>query len=215
LPETELVTSLVSHATLTQFAGGRAEREWQGFDDPLTADQYAALDRARQLPSVAAGADVEPPGPQDARLMEALGADGRAGYAALADAIGSTPGRVRRRVEALLSTGAAYVDVDLAIEALGFTTFASIWMTVAPAHLDEVGHRVADLPETAYVAAVSGPTNVMASVITRDTDALYRYVTEQLGGLEGVQHAEVAPVFRRVKQAGSVVTGTRLPPPGE
>jgi len=25
----------------------------------------------------------------------------------------------------------------------------------------------------------------------------------------------VAPVFRRVKQAGSVVTGTRLPPPGE
>ena len=122
LPETELVTSLVSHATLTQFAGDRTEREWQGFDDPLTADQYATLERARQLPSVAAGADVEPPGPQDAKLMAALGADGRAGYAALADATGSTAGRVRRRVEALLSTGAAYVDVDLSIEALGFTT---------------------------------------------------------------------------------------------
>jgi len=215
LPETELVTSLVSHATLAQFAGGRAEREWQGFEDPLTADQYAALERARQLPSVAAGADVEPPGPQDAKLMAALAADGRAGYAALADAIGSSAGRVRRRVEALLSTGAAYVDVDLAIEALGFTTFASIWMTVAPAQLDEVGRRVADLSETAYVAAVSGPANLMASVMTRDTNALYRYVTEKLGRLEGVERAEVAPVFRRVKQAGSVVTGTRLPLPGE
>jgi DNA-binding Lrp family transcriptional regulator len=215
LPETELVTSLVSHATLTQFAGDRTEREWQGFDDPLTADQYAALDRARQLPTVAAGANVEPPGPQDAALMAALAADGRAGYAALADTIGSTAGRVRRRVEALLSTGAAYVDVDLSIEALGFTTLASIWMTVAPAHLDEVGRRVAALPETAYVAAVSGPANLMASVVTRDTDGLYRYVTEQLGELHGVERAEVAPVFRRVKQAGSVVTGTRLPVPGE
>src|SRR3984957_10200488 len=85
LPETELVTSLVSHATLTQFAGGRAEREWQGFDDPLTADQYEALERARQPPRAVAGADVQPPGPQDAELMAALGVDGRASYAALAD----------------------------------------------------------------------------------------------------------------------------------
>jgi DNA-binding Lrp family transcriptional regulator len=215
LPETDLVTSLVSYATLTQFAGDPAEGEWQGFDDPLTAEQYAALDRARVLPPVAAGAKIEPPGPQDAKLMAALAADGRASYAALADATGSTPGRVRRRVEALLSTGAAYVDVDLAIEALGFTTTASIWMTVAPAHLDEVGHRVAELPETAYVAAVSGPANLMASVVTRDTNGLYRYVTEQLGALPGVERAEVAPVFRRVKQAGSVVSGTRLPLPGE
>jgi len=215
LPETELVTSLVSHATLTQFAGDRTEREWQGFDDPLTADQYATLERSRQLPVVVAAADVEPPGPQDAELMAALAADGRAGYAALGDAIGSTAGRVRRRVEALLSTGAAYVDVDLSIEALGFTTVASIWMTVAPARLDEVGRRVAGLPETAYVAAVSGPANLMASVVTRDTNGLYRYVTEKLGGLQGVERAEVAPVFRRVKQAGSIVTGTRLPLPGE
>jgi DNA-binding Lrp family transcriptional regulator len=215
LPETELVTSLVSHATLTQFAGGRAEREWQGFDDPLTAEQYEALDRARQPPPPMPGVDVQPPGPQDAELMAALGVDGRASYAAVADATGSTPGRIRRRVEALLSSGAAYVDVDLAIEALGFATFASIWITVAPAHLDEVGHRVAALPQTAYVAAVSGPTNMMASVITRDTNGLYRYVTEQLGPLPGVERVEVAPVFRRVKQAGSLVYGTRLPAPGE
>jgi hypothetical protein len=54
----------------------------------------------------------------------------------------------------------------------------------------------------------------MASVIARDTDGLYRYVTEQLGALEGVERAEVTPVFRRVKQAGSLVAGARLPPPG-
>ena len=81
--------------------------------------------------------------------------------------------------------------------------------------MDEVGRRIAALPETAYVAAVSGPTNLMASVVTRDTNGLYRYVTEQLGGLHGVERAEVAPVFRRVKQAGSLVYGTRLPAPGE
>lgn len=215
LPETELVTGLVSHATLTQFAGGRVEREWQGFDDPLTDEQYAALGREGATASVAAGSEVEPPGPEDAAILAVLGRDGRAGYAAIAAEIGWTPGRVRRRVEALLGSGAAYVDVDLAIEALGFKTFATIWATVAPGRLDEVGHRVAALPETAYVAAVSGPTNMMASVVTRDTNGLYRYVTEQLGALPGVERAEVAPVFRRVKQAGSLVYGTRLPAPGE
>jgi DNA-binding Lrp family transcriptional regulator len=97
LPETELVTGLVSHATLSQFAGGRAEREWAGYADPLSAAQYEALRAARQLPSVAAGADVEPPGAGDAALMAVLAENGRAGYSALADATGETPSRVRRR----------------------------------------------------------------------------------------------------------------------
>jgi DNA-binding Lrp family transcriptional regulator len=215
LPETELVTGLVSHATLSQFAGGRAEREWAGYADPLSAAQYEALRAARQLPSVAAGADVEPPGAGDAALMAVLAENGRAGYSALADATGETPSRVRRRLEALLSTGAAYVDVDLAMQALGFGVMASVWMTVAPSRLDEVGHAVAALPETAYVAALTGPANLMASVITRDTDGLYRYLTDQLGGLDGVERAEVSPIFRRVKQAGSLVMGARLPLPGE
>jgi DNA-binding Lrp family transcriptional regulator len=215
LPETELVTGLVSHATLSQFAGGRVEREWAGFPDPLTVDQYAAIEAARQLPTMRFGTDVKPPGREDALLLAELGRDGRASYASLAAATRSTAARVRRRVHDLVSSGAAYVDVDLAIEALGFRLMATIWMTVAPSRLDEVGNRVADLPETAYVAAVSGPANLMASVITHDTDGLYRYVTEKLGALQGVERAEVAPVFRRVKQAGSLVAGARLPAPGE
>jgi len=211
LPETELVSGLVSHQALRQFGEG-PDLEWHGFDDQLSAEQYAALERARQLPPpVTQATDVQLSGPQDAALMAALAADGRATYAALAQATGLAPGRVRRRVEALLSSGAAYVDVDLSMEAVGFETMAWVWMTVAPAHLDEVGHRVAQLPETAFAAALSGPTNVMASVITRDTDGLYRYVTEQLGALPGIERADVAPVFRRVKQAGSIVSGTRLP----
>ncbi|HEX5194010.1 MAG TPA: Lrp/AsnC family transcriptional regulator [Solirubrobacteraceae bacterium] len=216
LPETELVTGLVSHATLSQFAGGRVEREWAGYDDPLTGEQYAALDAARQLPSVPFGTVVpDAVAREDAPLLAELGRDGRASYATLAAATGSSAARVRRRLYELVSSGAAYLDVDLAIEALGFDVMASIWMTVAPSRLDEVGHRIAALPETAYVAAVTGPANLIASVIARDTDGLYRYVTEQLGSLEGVERAEVAPVLRRVKQAGSVVTGARLPPPGE
>jgi DNA-binding Lrp family transcriptional regulator len=214
LPETELVTGLVSHAALSQFAGGRVEREWAGFDDPLTAEQYATIDAARQLPSAPFGAGEHPSRREDAPLLAELGRDGRASYATLAAATGSSAARVRRRVYELVSSGAAYLDVDLAIEALGFDVMASIWMTVAPSRLDEVGRRVAALPETAYVAAVTGPANLLASVITRDTDGLYRYVTEQLGGLDGVERAEVAPVFRRVKQAGSIVRGARLPPPG-
>lgn len=215
LPETELVTNLISHATLNQFAGGRVEREWAGFEDPLTREQYAAIDAGRQLPTMRFGTDVQPAGGADATLLAELGRDGRASYAALAAATGTTAARARRRVYELVDSGAVYLDVDLAIEALGFRVMATIWMTVAPSRLDEVGHRVANLPETAYVAAVTGPANLMVSVIAHDTDGLYRYVTEKLGALPGVERAEVAPVFRRVKQAGSIVSGQRLPLPGE
>ena len=94
LPETELVTSLISHATLNQFAGGRVEREWQGFDDPLTAEQYAAIDAGRQLPTVRPAPTCSRRRPQDATLLAELGRDGRASYAALAAATGSTAARV-------------------------------------------------------------------------------------------------------------------------
>jgi len=45
---------------------------------------------------------------------------------------------------------------------------------------------------------------------------VYQQTVQMLAvGTNPVQRAEVAPVFRRIKQAGSVVAGTRLPPPGE
>ena len=45
----------------------------------------------------------------------------------------------------------------------------------------------------------------MASVLCRDDEALYRYLTERIASLDGVNALEVAPIIRTVKRAATMV----------
>jgi hypothetical protein len=63
---------------------------------------------------------------------------------------------------------------------------------------------------------LTGAANVMTAVNCRDSDALYTYVTTKVGALPAIRAAEIVPVLRRVKQAGTQVRNERLQitPPG-
>ena len=211
LPRTTYVTSLASHAILHSFAREDVE-EWSGFGDPLPPAQQEALvaDRSNPPAEPEGDARIEP---GDAAMLEILRLDGRAGYADLAAATGWTAARAARRLEALLASGAVYLDVDLALGLLGFHAEANLWMTVAPADLDAVGRRVARLEQTAYAAALSGPANLFAAVVCRDTTDLYDYLSREIGAIGAVRSAELSPVLRRVKQGSTIVQGVRLPRP--
>ncbi|MEV0150969.1 Lrp/AsnC ligand binding domain-containing protein [Nonomuraea sp. NPDC050733] len=54
-------------------------------------------------------------------------------------------------------------------------------------------------------AAITGPSNLMAGVTCRDTQGLYRYLTERVAPLEGVREVETSPVIRTVKRVGTVL----------
>jgi DNA-binding Lrp family transcriptional regulator len=208
LPRTTYVTTLVSHAILRSFEGER----WSGFGDPLEpAERAALLSDPSNPPEEAGGAAGIDPG--DRALLDTLRLDGRAGYQQLAAATGWTAARAARRLDALLASRAVYLDVDLAVELLGFPAQAGLWMSVAPSDLDAVGRRVAKLEQTAYAAAVSGPANLFASVVCRDTAGLYAYLSEEIGAIDAVRSAELSPVLRRVKQGSTIVQGSRLPEP--
>lgn len=201
LPRTTYVTSLVSHAILRSFEDER----WSGFGDPLERAQKAAL--LAEGPGEDGDARIEP---GDHALLDTLRLDGRAGYQQLAAATGWTAARAARRLDALLASRAVHLDVDLAVELLGFPAQAGLWMSVAPSDLDAVGRRVAKLEQTAYAAAVSGPANLFASVVCRDTAELYEYLSEEIGAIDAVRSAELSPVLRRIKQASSIVRGSLI-----
>ena len=59
-------------------------------------------------------------------------------------------------------------------------------------------------------AAVTGAANLMTVVTCRDADELYTYVTTKVGALDAVRQAEIIPVLRRLKQAGTRVRNDRL-----
>jgi DNA-binding Lrp family transcriptional regulator len=205
LPAAGHVLTLTAHEIMHRFAGGIAQ-DWTGYGGPLAADQIAAL-----TPPPA----PEPDGPValtagDGPLLAALGRDGRASYAALAGETGWTQGVAARRLELLRAAGVLYFDIDLATQLMGFASSAYLWLTAEPARLAEVGELLAGHAEVPFVSAITGASNLIAAVICRDTEALYRYVTTRIGAAPGVRQLEISPILRRVKQAGTWMDGPRL-----
>ncbi len=65
-----------------------------------------------------------------------------------------------------------------------------------------------------FAAAITGSANLITSVICRDSEALYEYVTTKLSAVAGVRQLEISPVLSRVKQAGALMDGQHLAAPG-
>jgi DNA-binding Lrp family transcriptional regulator len=203
LPRTGRVLGITAYNLMHRFATpGRAD--WSGFADPLEEQQAATLapDRISGAPESLTEAD-EP-------LLAALAEDGRVTYAQLAARLERPEAQIARRLEALLSSGAVYLDVDIAAELLGFSTTAMLYLTVPPGQLHAVGLLLEAHAETAFVAAVTGPSNLVASTWFRNLDHAYQYVSGTLGGIPGIEAVETSIVFERVKQARSLMAGRRL-----
>ncbi|MFD1937508.1 Lrp/AsnC family transcriptional regulator [Nonomuraea mangrovi] len=104
------------------------------------------------------------------------------------------------------SSGALRFDVEIPSQSLGYHAEAWLWMKVEPSALVSVGTALAAHPEADVVAATTGPTNLMAGVTCRDTQDLYRYLTERVAPLDGVRELETAPVIRTVKRVGTLLS---------
>ena len=214
LPRTPRVTSISAHCVVHQFVGGAVGPDLH--DDALTAEQIAVLTPAR----AASGADrsVAHLTPADAPLLEALAWDGRLSYAELAATTGWPESTARRRVQELFESGSLYTDVESDPELYGFRAAVLLWLTVAPSRLATVGAALREHEEIVFAAATTGPTNMQALVVCRDMPEFYRYLTEKLGLLDGVERIESEPLLRIVKQLGMVrVTHRqqRVPESGE
>ncbi|MEU8861920.1 Lrp/AsnC family transcriptional regulator [Streptomyces umbrinus] len=193
LPRTPHIVEIRAFQLLHTFFGGPVG--WLAKHGPLTGEQVAAL---RPAPVPDAGpARITP---EDEPLVAALERDGRATYPELQRATGRSESAVKRRLGQLLGSGALFVDIEYDTALVGFSVGAILWITAAPGAMDEVGSALAEHEEIAHAAATAGPSNLVASVVARDTAALYAYVSGKLGRLEGVQHVETSPFLRRVKQ---------------
>ncbi|WP_405775159.1 Lrp/AsnC family transcriptional regulator [Streptomyces sp. NBC_00859] len=193
LPRTPSITEIRAHQLLHRFYGG--PEGWLGKSRALTDVQVAELRPSRAGRTEGAGI-----APEDEPMITALEHDGRASFAELRKATGRSESAVRRRLDQLLGSGTLFIDVQFDSEPFGYGIAALLWITAAPSALDTVGRALATHPEVATASAVSGPCNLFAVVVCRDTPELYAYVSGRLGSLEGVQHVECTPMLRRVKQ---------------
>ncbi|BBY64086.1 Lrp/AsnC family transcriptional regulator [Mycolicibacterium helvum] len=205
LPRTSSVLSMDVDLVLHVF-GERAGAVWTGYGHTLDVTQATAL----LEPPVAVRAHPLSPTAEDQPLLDALAVDGRIPHAQLAERTGWSPAKVKRRIAALEASATLTYDVDVLPEQLGFPVHAMVWIRTPPRHLAEIARQLLPHNEIASVIAVSGPNNLMAVVIARDADDLYRYLTEQLGAIDHIEGYEISMRARRLKQAGSLVSHGRL-----
>ena len=216
LPKTAEVTGFAAQAMMFRF---EAPAGWVPGFEGLTPDQVEAVIQLAIGGGVRSGgtrfhlkpvSELPVLTEEDDRLLLELAVDGRTPIVRLAEVTGWPPARVQRRLEELVESGVLYFDVDLAMEALGFRAMAFLWMTVNSADLHATGTALAAHDEAVFVAATTGVSNLVASVVCRDMAHLYRYVTESLGAQAAVRQLEVSPFLRRIKQGGSMMDGDRL-----
>ncbi|MCK7623298.1 Lrp/AsnC family transcriptional regulator [Streptomyces sp. RS10V-4] len=216
LPRTPSVVGVAAHCLLHEFYGG--PQSVVSKSGALTAGETARLGTGS--PGRRAGAG--PGGPHEPfvlsdaerRLFEVLGRDGRAPLAELAAATGWSPTTVRRRLEALRADGVLYYDVDYDMRKFGYGVMVALWLSVAPAELAATGEALAAHPEVAFAGATTGPHNLFASVLCRDTAALYTYLTTRVAALPGVRTMESSPRIRHLKGPGPYLVPAPAGPRG-
>jgi DNA-binding Lrp family transcriptional regulator len=193
LQRTPRITGISAHCLLHTFYGVGG---WFGKSAVLTPEQVAAL----SPPPVEPSDEPVVLDPTDELLIAALARDGRMPVTELRKVTQQSESAVRRRLEQLRRTGAVFIDVEYDSGLTGQATQATLWLTVTPSALAEVGAALAEHREIVFAAATSGPSNIVAVAVCRDTTGLYRYLSERIGALAGVQHVETAPILRQVKR---------------
>ena len=201
LPGSRRVVQISAHSILHNFNPG----PWREATRALSPSQLDKIPRDAHLDRThlqGAGRGVLLA--EDEPLLAELARDGRASNAAIAAAIHWHESTVRRRIEELRRSGLVYFEVDIDNQVQGFNAHALLWLSVEPATLEEAGRALATHPEIPFAASTTGPANLVASAVFRDTRHLYQYLTGELARLPGVTSVETAPIIRTLKRTGSV-----------
>ena len=202
LPRTVQITRIEAASVIHVFRGSTT-RDWRLGEDFLTEEQEAKLAEST-VPRTGRRVTLTD---QDNPLLRTLMADGRATYAELRSAAGAdwTEARIRRRVNELREAGVLYFDVDVDDAAFGNPLSAQLRLSVTPARLQSVGDAICKHPAVRFCGATTGSASITMSVGFDGVESLYRFVSEDVGRLDGVVQVHVGSINRVLKRAGTIV----------
>ena len=195
LPATDAVTSWTAYTLLHVFP---TPFRWTG-----------GLLSFQELEHFAPTPPIDPPAPLalDASLITSLVEDGRTTYADLARRAGTTALTARRRLDTLLRGLVVRVATELDLALLGINAEALLWIGVQPSRLQETALILMTHPQVRFVAATTGPTNLLIAVAATDLDSLYKFLTATLGPLTQITALEVTPLLVTAKRTGLIRRG--------
>lgn len=133
------------------------------------------------------------------RIIEALQADGRASYAAIAKQVGLSEAAVRQRVQRLLETGVMQIVAVTDPLMVGFTREAMIGIRVQ-GDLAAPAQALAAMPQVSYVVTTAGSFDLLCEVVCEDDDELLEVVSGGIRAIPGVMSTETFVYLKLNKQ---------------
>jgi DNA-binding Lrp family transcriptional regulator len=134
----------------------------------------------------------------DARILLALIDDPRATVLAIAERVGMSRNTVQARLARFDDRGfLSSFENRINPAALGYPLTSFISIQVTQRQLAEVATALAAIPEVIEVSGLSGAWDLLARVVARDADDLYRIAGEILA-TPGVERTESSLVMRRL-----------------
>ena len=141
----------------------------------------------------------------DRELMGCLGEDGRASYAALAAATGTSQPTVRRRVERLISSGSVLLRTEVAAPLAGWPVSVVLSADAPAGQMDDVATRLARLRQVRLVATLaSNPSLIVVAWLT-SVEEVHRFEQVLLQRAPEVRVTDRLVVLRAVKRMGQLL----------
>lgn len=142
----------------------------------------------------------------DIQIMQMLQEDGRASLTDIANVLGISHGTVRNRIARLQECKLLRIVGWVNPLAAGYRSPANIQIAVEPPNLiPQVAASLAEMPETSFVAGLTGEFDLYVDVRCRDMDHLYTFVAEKIHPLEGVARTRVNLFMHVYKYGPSAV----------
>jgi len=111
----------------------------------------------------------------DRELMSALGVDGRASYATLAELTGTSQATARRRVDRLIGSGAVLLRTDVAAPLAGLPVMTVLSANAPAARLDSVAQRLGQLRQVRLSATLAGTPSLLVTAWLSSLEEVHRF----------------------------------------
>jgi len=137
---------------------------------------------------------------KDLKIIEILQQNARTPYTDIAKILGVTETTVRKRISDMEKKGIIKkYTVEVDPEKLGYRTVTILGMDVEPKHLLEAAKKLAEIPETKWVATSTGDHMIMSEIWARNGEHLLQILTNKVGKIKGIKDLCPAIIMERVK----------------
>ncbi len=134
----------------------------------------------------------------DLKISEKLAADGRASIGLIAQELGFSVNRVKRRYEKLIGEGSIKVTIQIDPTKIGYQAMAVIYITITSQETSGIIEKISRIPDIISIMKTSGDYDVQLYAMLKNLENLLR-IRDDIGRISGVAKMNIE-IFRIPKK---------------